>query len=155
MLFRKYFVNNHLNVVFHYIGCVQISNDRDVQIAHVGGNATLNWRITGVPDGSIFVLDVFYYNSHRVEIFTGSYRKNNLWERLSYSYDSPIDRNRINGYLNLNAGNGTLSVNLYNVRFNDSRVFSFEFFSSSSEEVVNNITVDAQSKSLCITFSDL
>ena len=133
-----------------YLGCVQISNDREVQITRVGSKTTFKWKLKGAPDNSTLNFHVFIYNPRKVEIFTDFYKRNTINTRLYYKKNSQIEKNRTTGYLNLNAGNGILTVNLYNVQFNDSRVFSFEFFSSSSgsEEMVNNITLDVQSKSL-------
>ena len=114
----------------------------------IGSNVTLRWNLVGVPYGTL-IYNIFYYkNDKKNRILSTSSRFSTENRILNYTLkNNPFDWNRIAGNFNLNNGNGTLTINISNVQYNESGVFSLEFESSlAGDNATSNITLDVQSK---------
>ena len=130
------------------IGGTVVQNEGDLKVFEIGSNATLRWNLIGVPYGTS-IYNIFYYkNDKKNLILSTSSRFSTENSILNYTLNNnPFDWNRISGNLNLNNGNGTLTINILNVQSNESGVFSLEFESSLAwNNATSNITLDVQSK---------
>ena len=129
------------------IGGTVVSNEGDLKVFEIGSNATLRWNLIGVPYGRS-IYNIFYYkNDKKNRILSTSSRFSTESRILDYNLNNnPFDWNRITGNLNLNNGNGTLSINISNVQSNESGVFSLELDSYAGDNATSNITLDVQSK---------
>ena len=130
------------------IGGTVVQNEGDLKVFEIGSNATLRWNLIGVPYGTS-IYNIFYYQKYKKNrILSTSSRFSTENRILNYTLNNnPFDWNRIAGNLNLNNGNGTLTINILNVQSNESGVFSLEFESSLAwNNATSNITLDVQSK---------
>ena len=95
--------------------------------------------------------NIFYYkNNKKSQILSGIHRVIHI---LNYNqHNNLFEQNRISGNLIVRNGNVTLTINLSNVQYNESGVFSLEFASLVGvwDNAKNNITVDVQSKFLSL-----
>ena len=98
-----------------------------------------------MSDNTIFSVDVYFYQSHKSELLTGVFTSKKVTEWLRSYPSAPIESSRVRGYLNLNDGNGTLKVNLHDLRFSDSGIFGISFISVYGLEIFNNVSLDVQS----------
>ena len=135
------------------IGGTVVSNEGDLKVFEIGSNATLRWNLIGVPYGTS-IYNIFYYkNDKKNRILSTSSRFSTESRILNYTLNNnnSFEWNRISGNLNLNNGNGTLTINILNVQSNESGVFSLEFESSlAGDNATSNITLDVQSKFLIL-----
>ena len=142
-----------LNLVYklYFIGGKVVSNEGNSKVFEIGSNATLRWNLIGVPSRTS-IYEIFYYkNDKKNRILSTSSRFSTESRILDYNLNNnPFEWNRVSGNLNLNNGNGTLTINILNVQSNESGVFSLEFTSSAGYNVKNNITLDVQSKFLSL-----
>ena len=53
--------------------------------------------------------------------------------------NNPFEENRLKGNLNLNNGNGTLSVEISNIQYNESGVFTLEIFKTEKLNVILDV----------------
>ena len=119
-----------------------------MKVFEIGSNVTLRWNLIGVPYGRS-IYNIFYYkNDKKNRILSTSSRFGTENRILNYTLNNnPFDWNRIAGNFNLNNGNGTLTINILNVQYNESGVLSLEFESSlAGDNATSNITLDVQSK---------
>ena len=118
-------------------------------VIEIGSNVTLRWNLNGVPYGTS-IYNIFHYkNGKKNRILSTSSRFSTENRFLNYNQHNinPFEENRIVGKLNLNNGNGTLTINISNVQYNESSVFSLEFESSlAGDNATSNITLNVQSK---------
>ena len=142
-----------LNLVYklYFIGGKVVSNKGNSKAFEVGSNATLRWNLIGVPSRKS-IYEIFYYKDDKKNrILSTSSRFSTENRILDYNLNNnPFEWNKISGNLNLNNGNGTLSINISNVQYNESGVFSLEFESLAGYNIKNNITLDVQSKFLSL-----
>ena len=117
-------------------------------ICEIGSNVFLKWNIFGVQDDISFHKILYYKNDTKYDLLSILIRYNTTERYLHADYESPFDRSRISGYLRLDNGNGTLTVNITDIKYDDSGVFGFELISfyESHKEFFSNITLDVQSK---------
>lgn len=67
----------------------------------------------------------------------------NISDELNYfEVNNPFKQNRVSGYLNLANGNGTLTLEIKNIQYNESRIYIFEMFET--EEL--GVYVEVQGK---------
>ena len=134
--------------IFHIGGTVIISAEDKLNICEIGTYATLKWNFFGIRD-SISVHKIFYYkNNTKYELFREIIFDNTMNRYLHPDLESLFDRNRVAGFIHFVNGNGTLTVNITNVRYDDSGVFGYEgdSFYGSNSELFSNITLDVQSE---------
>ena len=133
----------------YFIGGTVVSNEGDLMVFEIGSNSTLRWNLFGFKDGTS-IYEIFYYKNNKKNLILSTSSRFSTENRiLNYTLNNnPFEWNRISGYLNLNNGNGTLTINLLNVQYNESGVFSLEFesFASIRDSAKSNITLDVQSK---------
>ena len=118
-----------------------------MKVFEIGSNATLRWNLIGVPYGTS-IYNIFYYkNDKKNRILSTSSRFSTESRILDYNLNNnTFEWNRISGNLHLNNGNGTLTINILNVQYNESGVFSLELDSYAGDNTTSNITLDVQSK---------
>ena len=119
----------------------------------IDSSATLRWNLFGFPDVYI-IYRIAYYKNNKREILLSTIRNIKVNQALNYNpNNNPFERKRISGNLHLNNGNGTLTIILSNVQYNESGVFSLEIISLAARYgEVNNITLDVQSKNFYMLF---
>ena len=129
------------------IGETVVQNEGDLKVFEIGNNVTLRWNLVGVPYGTS-IYNIFYYrNDKKNQILSTSSRFSTVNSILNYTLNNNLfEQNRISGNLNLNNGKGTLTINISNVQYNESGVFSLELDSYAGDNTTSNITLDVQSK---------
>ena len=101
--------------------------------------------MNGVADEKTSNYHARYYKNNEVEkLFVLTSRKNTVNIALDYTNDNPFNRNRIFAKLILTNGNGTLTVELLDVQYDDIGVFNLDFESFSGDAGNLNITLDVQ-----------
>ena len=137
------------------IGGTVVQNEGDLKVFEIGSNVTLRWNLVGVPYGTS-IYNIFYYrNDKKNQILSTSSRFSTESRILNYTLNNnPFDWNRISGALILNNGNGTLTINISNVQYNESGVFSLELDSYAGDNTTSNITLDVQSKFIFLKKGD-
>ena len=128
-----------------------ISPENELNICEIGTDATFKWNFFGIGNRHSFHEILYFKNNTEyrlLRIFV--IRFNTIMDRYLHSdSESPFDRNRVAGFLHLDNGNGTLTVNITNVRYGDSGVFGFRLYvwhGNTRTIFNNNITLDVQSK---------
>ena len=114
---------------FCYTDSGIISNrDEELKIVEVNSTASLKWNLHGIPNGRIFYLIYYNKTGKMHSLLYAGLRSNNSDYIMIYNRNnnSPFSRSRINGYLKLNNGNGTLTVTISNVQYRESGVFTLE-----------------------------
>ena len=66
--------------------------------------------------------------------------------------DNPFDKSRVDGYLNLIDGTGTVTFELQNIQYNESGDFYLEIFKLSEKL---GVTVDVQGKKKILDYFDV
>ena len=129
------------------IGGTVVQNEGDLKVFEIGSNVTLRWNLVGVPYGTS-IYNIFHYKNSKKNLILSTSSLFSTENRiLNYTLNNnPFEWNRISGNLNLNNGNGTLAINISNVQYNESGVFSLEFDSYYGDNTTSNITLDVQSK---------
>ena len=104
----------------------------------------------GVPYGTS-INNIFYYKNGKKNLILSTSSRFSTENRiLDYNINNnPFEWNRISGNLHLNNGNGTLTINILNVQYNESGVFKFDS-SLAGDNATSNITLDVQSKFLYV-----
>ena len=129
------------------IGGTVVSNEGDSKVFEIGSNVTLRWNLIGVPYGTSIYNIVHYKNDNKNLILSTSSLFSTENRILDYTLNNnPFEWNRISGNLHLYNGNGTLTINISNVQYNESGVFSLEFDSYAGDNATSNINLDVQSK---------
>ena len=103
-----------------------ISAEDDLNICEVGTDATFKWNLFGFRNDYSFHKVLYYKNNTIYRLLRTLVRYDRTDEYLLLDSESPFDRNRIAGFIHLDNGNGTLTVNVTNVGYGDSGVFGFE-----------------------------
>ena len=124
---------------------ISISRERSVEIAEVGENVTLSWKLDGVlQNENDLICGVNYYDYNRKElpIYATFVVANTLISHLFYMKNPYFNKER-KAQLYLINGNGTFTFELPDVQFNESGVFNLYFliFTGGEASFQTNLTV--------------
>ena len=122
-------------------------------IFEVGTNAKLQWNLTGVPNEKN-IFNIIFTNKDNKEVtvaYIQIYSHTDSIKLTYYKNNNPFDKSRVDGYLNLIDGNGTVTFELKNIQYNESGVFYLEIFKN--EKL--GVTVDVQGKKNILDYFDV
>ena len=136
--------------MFFFTDCAIIAKvGGALKIFEVGTTATLKWNLNGVLDGTTIYQISYSRNGSEFRLLTDTPDKASLDISMNYvTENNPIDKNRISSNLKLIDGNGTLTVTLSNIQYNESGVFKLQFtpINDFTNKASVNSTLDVRGK---------